>query len=176
MLFSIGFFSASYVTGKADFCFSSKKKRSWSYQSRTFSKKPGGREVSIHQGQNTDVWPKIGFIIFILDFGKTSTQVSAKEHKSPQNNTSTCVLSITLEENVATKKNKMSRPFSKQCFQTWKNQAGRKQVWWRDSDPTRMPIFSKWTKQPNKGYYLPYKSCFSENKGVMISKCFHNKE
>lgn len=50
-------------------------------------------------------------------------------HKSPQKSTSTCVLSITLEENVATQKDEMSRPpFSKQSFQKWKNQAGRKQV------------------------------------------------
>lgn len=50
-------------------------------------------------------------------------------HKSPQKRTSTCVLSITLEENVANEKDKMSRPaFSKQRSQKWKNQAGRKQV------------------------------------------------
>lgn len=99
LLVSIGFFSASYVTGKADFNFSlkRKKKKDCSYQSRTFSKKPGGSGISIYQGQNTDIWPKIGFIIFILDFGKISTRVSRKEHKSPQSNTSTCVLSITLE-------------------------------------------------------------------------------
>lgn len=85
MLFSTGSFSASYVTSKENFNFSFKKKRkkekSWSYQPRTFSKKPGGSEVFTCQGQNTDAWPKMDFIIFILDFGKTSTQVPTKEHK-----------------------------------------------------------------------------------------------